>query len=118
MATTAVNAQTAARFDLLCDITQEVLGGEQPSEPRLRKMRIRVDLGRKVWCADACPNVSDVGEVTNSQIHLLNPMTDGMRINRMNGSLETTPSRRFGLLWTLSGQCSRAPYTPIPQQAF
>lgn len=114
----AAHAQTATRFDLQCDITQRVLGGSREVEPVLRKWRLRIDLSRKVWCTDECPNVSDVGDVTSSQIHLLNPLTDGIRINRITGLLETTPSRKLGMIWTLSGQCTRAPYTAIPQQAF
>lgn len=113
-----VNAQSANRFDLVCDITQQVLGGEREVEPRFSQMRLRIDLERKVWCADECKNVNDVASATSAEIVLANPLTDGMRINRVSGTLDTTPSRRFGLLWTFSGQCRRAPYTAIPRQIF
>lgn len=117
-AASTAQAQSASRFDLQCDITQQMVGGDRDVEPRLSKWRIRIDLARKVWCTNECPRVSDVGEVTSSQIQLLNSREGGIRINRINGSLETPPSRSFGMTWTLSGQCARAPYTPIPQQAF
>lgn len=115
---TGAQSQEAARFDLECDMTQQSFQESRAIEPRQLKLRFRIDLSRKVWCSDDCPNVGDIGEVTNSQIHLLNPLTDGIRINRVTGALSTTPRQQWGRTFTLSGQCRRAPYTAIPEKAF
>lgn len=121
----AVAFQGADQFDLICEGTARNTGSDGVVRTSEDHARARVDLKRNLWCWDSCASVQTIADVDNAQIVLMDrsaPNGDRGRItvNRITGAYFNNIVVRepFDYESMITGSCSPAPYTVIPQAAF
>ena len=112
VASTAAVAQERQQFDLMC----KGKGAEK---------HYRIDLQRGEWCADQCPVVATIAEVTSGTLLLKNEklsQNGNMIIERVNRSTgvwfyaREFPASKWGKV--VSGSCEIAPFSGFPAAKF
>ena len=111
----------AEQYDLACEgsrISQRGGAAEAYST------RVRIDLTAKKWCQDACARVSDISDVSDDKIVLVDDLTYNSRTDLSNN---ITIDRKTNAFLQLSSQdrptvmylrveaaCTAQPFTPFP----
>ena len=116
--------QPTQQFDLVC--AGEISSGADglPYNKRPFEIRLRIDLDRMVWCENTC-GTTPIKEANEAELVLAEVATAGgvrrrTAINRSSGAYLSSlndPSMRNAFVH-MTGQCTRAEFTPIPAAQF
>lgn len=114
------------QFDLICTGTTRTvsttLTGVRTAE---FTERAHIDLGRGLWCWDACAAVSTFVEVNDAELVFVKWADDRgeslIRVDRVMGrytSRYVIDAADSKITVDGTARCIKAPYTPIPEAAF
>ena len=114
-------AVAAEQYDLACQgsrITQ------RDGTAAAYTTRVRIDLTARKWCQDDCKQVSDITEIGDDKIVLVDDLTYNTRtdfsnnitIDRKTGALRQLSSqdRPTTLYLKVEASCTEQPFTPFP----
>ncbi|MNR16924.1 hypothetical protein D3C85_1335580 [compost metagenome] len=115
--------QSANQFDLICE-GEHVGRWEGTVNRKPFDAHYRIDLDRRVWCGADCTSVQDIASVSPTRIVLkasgpgiFGGHDSGTWVDRSTGRLTGGSDSEF-LKTSLSAQCRRATFTPIPRNLF
>lgn len=117
--------QSPQQFDLECvgTITTDGSRGDRRETPWFG--RYHIDLDKRLWCMNACPQPQNIHEITNAAIVFEERVNETTRsttsVNRATGIHQShlriaTPTS--WLTMVTDARCTVAEYTPIPEGRF